>query len=355
MGTQFNYTFGFGNFGSWCSSTPTLAVCNLFYRRLLVQNNMAELGYGNPADAIMLAANISSAGVGVNPGCSIPRRGHSGSLGNVGLIVACCFSMVFVGFMTMRITQRIAAVARQEMRVLFMTYLAMMPLQIITMSSLLEQGGKTLVIVTSIQESFQSAFFWSLLACAVVMTQVVEDGSGASLWPLGLCYVAVFTMTLVASLDVPFDFVHFALHYRHQLYDLYDPILYTITFLIPLVGTTMYALLITYVTLGMLQEFKPFAWSIVAGMLWSASLLVNFLWSADLCHASKQRLDGAFLAVMLQSTSMWALFQAWQRMTESEWGEDGNQTIDAFQHSQMQPQGNEKGTYGKVADDDPHY
>ncbi|KAE8208373.1 hypothetical protein CF327_g7118 [Tilletia walkeri] len=347
MATQFNYTFGFGNFGSWCSSTPSLAVCNLFYRRLLLQSNFAELGYGTP-DPMSLAANVTAAGIGVNPQCWIPRRGHSGSLGNVGLIVACCFSMVFVAFMTMRISQRIAAVARQEMRVLFMTYLVMMPLQIVTMGSLLEQGGKVLVITTSIQESFQSAFFWSLIACAVVMTQVVEDGSGASLWPLGLCYLAVFTMTLVASLDVPFDFVHFALHYRHQLVDLYDPVLYTITFLIPLVGATMYALLITHVTLGKLQEFKPFAWSVVAGGLWGLSLLVNFFWSADLCQASKARVDGAFLAVMLQSTAMWALFQAWQRMTESEWGEDGNQTMDAFQQNQMQQQGG----YDKVAGDE---
>ncbi|KAK0528769.1 hypothetical protein OC842_004449 [Tilletia horrida] len=340
-----NYTFGFGNFGSWCSATPSLAVCNLYYRRLLVQNNLAELGYGDPSANI--TTSVAAAGVGVNPECFIPRRGHAGSLGNVGLIVACCFSFIFVSFMVMRISQRIAAVARQEMRILFLTYLAVVPMQLVTMGSLVEQGSKFLVIVTAVQESLQSCIFWSLLACAVVMTQVVEDGTPASLLPHAIFYVAVFCMTLVVSLDVPFDFAHLAMHSRHQLVDLYNPTLYTITFLIPLVGATMYALLITYVTLGKLQEFRPFGWSILAGVLWAASLLVNFLWSLDLCYISNRRVDGSFLAVILQSTAMWAIFQAWKRMTESEWGEEGDQTMDVFQNQQQ-------GGYDKVAGDE-HY
>ncbi|KAL9940226.1 hypothetical protein V8E36_000931 [Tilletia maclaganii] len=338
-----DYTFGFGNFGSWCSSTPSLAVCNLFFRRLLLQNNLPELGYANVTDVQPL---LAAAGVGINSTCSIPRRGHNGSMGNIALIVACSFSIIFVGFMAMRITQRIAAVARQEMRILFLTYFAILPLQIVTMGSLVQQGDKVLSIITAVQESLQSCFFWSLLACAVVMTQVVEDGSSASLLPHALFYIAIFTMTMIVSLDVPFDFVHFALHYRHQLKDLYDPILYTITFLIPLVGATTYALLITYVSLGKLQEAKPFFWSLLAGVLWGGSLLLNFLWSADLCQMSKGRVDGSFLAVIFQSTSMWAIFQGWKRMTESEWGEEGNQTMDAFQQ-QNQSQG-----YDKVAGDE---
>ncbi|KAK0543887.1 hypothetical protein OC846_005765 [Tilletia horrida] len=344
MAVPFNYTFGFGNFGSWCSSTPSLAVCNLFYKRLLDHGNMASLGY-DPHDPYP-DTTIAAAGVGVHPQCSIPRRGHNGSLGNVGMIVACCLCFTFVVIMVLRISQRVAAVARQEMKILFLTYAAILPLQLLTSGSLLKQGSETLVVFTAMQEALQSCLYWVLLACAVVLTQVVDDGGAASLVPLALFYVAIFTMTMVVSLDAAYDFAHFALHSGHVLEDLYDPTLYTISFLIPLVGATMYALLVVYVSVGMLQEFKPLGWTILAGIFWALSLLVNFLWSANLCQAANGRTDLSFMAVLLQSMAMWAIFQSWKRMTESDWAE-GDQTVDAIQRPEYLQNG-----YDKLGPDD---
>jgi len=60
-------------------------------------------------------------------------------------------------------------------------YLLSLPLQLLTTGSLLQQGSKALIILTSIHARLVVALFWGLLANALVATQVVEDGTLSSL------------------------------------------------------------------------------------------------------------------------------------------------------------------------------
>jgi hypothetical protein len=62
-----------------------------------------------------------------------------------------------------------------------MLYLFTLPLQLITTGSLLEQGSTALVAITALHVGAIVALFWALLANAIVATQVVEDGTLASL------------------------------------------------------------------------------------------------------------------------------------------------------------------------------
>jgi uncharacterized membrane protein len=65
--------------------------------------------------------------------------------------------------------------------VFLLLYLISLPLQLLTTGSLLEQGSTPLVALTAIHVGIVVALFWALLANAIVATQVVEDGSFASL------------------------------------------------------------------------------------------------------------------------------------------------------------------------------
>lgn len=177
--------------------------------------------------------------------------------GCTGLIVICSFAIVLIAFMFMRVHQRVAAVGkcrckslckslqafsfffsrmhtnpscflpktgRQEMKVFIATYWATLPLQLLTAGSLLDQGGTAIVVMTAIQEGLLASLFWgkrrpltpphallhdtdnrflsaALLACGIVSTQVVEDGTIASLLPLWILYVATFALTFCTSLD----------------------------------------------------------------------------------------------------------------------------------------------------------
>ena len=60
-------------------------------------------------------------------------------------------------------------------------YFLTLAFQIVTTGSFLEQGSIPLVVITAIHAGLVITLFWSLLANALVATQVVEDGTLSSL------------------------------------------------------------------------------------------------------------------------------------------------------------------------------
>ena len=61
---------------------------------------------------------------------------------------------------------------RIEIRGLLLAYAATTLLQLITTGGFLEQGGVPLVVITALHAGMLAAFFWMLLANALVATQV---------------------------------------------------------------------------------------------------------------------------------------------------------------------------------------
>jgi hypothetical protein len=70
---------------------------------------------------------------------------------------------------------------RIELLIFLVLYFITLPLQISTTGSILRQGSIPLVVLTAVLSGLVLALFWALLANAIVATQVVEDGTLASL------------------------------------------------------------------------------------------------------------------------------------------------------------------------------
>lgn len=70
---------------------------------------------------------------------------------------------------------------RSELRIFFGLYLSTLIFQILTNGSVIQQGTKALVVLTAIHAGLIATLFWTLLANAIVATQVVEDGTLSSL------------------------------------------------------------------------------------------------------------------------------------------------------------------------------
>lgn len=112
----------FGDFDTLCRDTPSYTWCNLFYRQvhrlsfsshkslLLISYHITQIL--NKAHDVFTNASLptSSAGLGVNPECTIPRMGHENSLGNIANIVVCALSMVFTAVLIWVTNKRKAAV-----------------------------------------------------------------------------------------------------------------------------------------------------------------------------------------------------------------------------------------------------
>jgi len=302
----------FGDFSPLCTSTPSYTWCNLFYRQ--IEKHSPSLLTGASADP-------KTAPVGINPECGIPKAGSNGSLANIANIIACGLSVFVVVSLIHLTSRRKAAVGRIELRVFLLLYLLTLPFQLITNGSLLEQGSTALVVLTAIHAGLVAAVFWALLANAVVATQVVEDGTLSALVPYYAGVIAFFVVTTYISLDVALGITK-AFGPSNPPAALHSIPLFIFTSVWPAAATLVYFGLMTYIVLAVLNEIRPMWYYILSATLFVLSQLAFFLLSKVICKGSNAKVDGSFVATVLETASVVVLYLAWRSITEESWDED---------------------------------
>ncbi|WOO78794.1 uncharacterized protein LOC62_02G002332 [Vanrija pseudolonga] len=258
---------GFGSFEWLCEQPvpPTqltqlpgkhapLPQCNLFFSQLFNYNpGSRELltlfpasspffSYYNVTAAsraidpnVLLA--VDQAGTGIGQNCSILRVQHGGS-GDIGLVVVSGLAFLLGISLVIHAGLRKAAVARDEHRILLVAFAILSALQAVTMSSMLKQGSTALVVLSSLHLALSAAFGYILIANALVACQFLEDGSIASLTPLGIFVTALFTATLYISLSTGFHWNSVFFVTTNKLGELKNTPLFVLTVLWPVVRLT---------------------------------------------------------------------------------------------------------------------
>ncbi|KAF8656328.1 hypothetical protein AX16_002593 [Volvariella volvacea WC 439] len=307
----------FGDFQPLCAQTPSYPWCNLFYRQV------------QRIDAALLTAlsdPSSSAPVGVNPECGIPRVGTSidggpQSLGNIANIILCGLSIVGGSALVYLANRRKAAVGRIEIRAFLVLYLLTLPFQLLTTGSLFEQGSDALVILTSIHAGLVAALFWMLLGNALVATQFVEDGTMSSLVPFYGIALAFFAGTTYISFDVALGITD-TLGPSGPLESLHSIPLFVLTSIWPGVAALAYFVIMSVIVLRVLNETKPMFFYVLAAFLFVLSQLDYFLLNRVICRGTNAKIDGSFIATLLESAAVGVLYLAWRSITEGEWADD---------------------------------
>jgi len=303
----------FGDFSKLCTDIPSYPWCNLWYSQILRKDSTLLTGISLPT---------SSAPVGVNPACGILKVGSSGSLSNVANIAACGLSMVILAVMIFLTNRRKAAVGRIELRAFFILYFLTLPLQLITTGSLLTQGSKALVVITAIHAGAVAALFWALLANGIVATQVVEDGTMSSLLPFHFLALAFFAVTTYISLDIGLGFTSTLGGLSNPPESLHSIALFVFTSIWPGAATIIYFLIMTYIVLAILNEVRPMWYYILSFALFVLSQLDFFLLNKIICNGTGAKVDGSFVATILETAAVGVLFMAWRSITEESWDED---------------------------------
>ncbi|RDB18889.1 Chitin synthase export chaperone [Hypsizygus marmoreus] len=209
---------------------------------------------------------------------------------------------------------RKAAVGRIELRAFLVIYALSLPLKV--------QGSTALVVLTAIHAGVVAALFWSLLANAIVATQVVEGGTWSSLVPYYTFTLLIFGLALYLSLDV-------ALGVTDAIGAPSDPpeapqsiSLFVVLSIWPLVCVIIYFGLMAHIVLRILHETRPMHFYILAAFLFVLSQLAWFLLGRVLCTASASKIDGSFITTILETASVGVLFLAWRSITEESWDDD---------------------------------
>ncbi|KAF9492770.1 hypothetical protein BDN71DRAFT_1489925 [Pleurotus eryngii] len=299
----------FGDFKPLCSETPSYPWCNLFYHQLQSHSPSTLRGLSSPS---------SSAPVGIDPTCGIQRAGQNGSLGNIANVIVCGLSVFVVGALIFLVSRRKAAVGRIEFRIFLGLYALSLPFQILTTGSLLEQGSTALTVLTAIHAGIVAALFWMLVGNALISFQLVDDGTMASVVPFSILALAFFAATTYISLDVAFSFTA-ALGPSNPPDALASIPLFVLTSIWPGAATIIYFILMTYVVLRILNEIRPLWYYVLAFVLFVLSQLAWFLLGKVVCRGSSSRIDGSFIATILETASVGILYLAWRSITEESW------------------------------------
>ncbi|KAH0834646.1 chitin synthase III catalytic subunit [Lanmaoa asiatica] len=321
----------FGDFSTLCSQVPSYSWCNLFYRQVSFIFNRASLvDVIDHLDQVLqndgalltgLSANPATAPVGVNPECGIPLVQTNGSLGNIANIIVCGLSVIVVVALIVFSSRRQAAVGRTELRIFFGLYLATLIFQILTNGSVIQQGSKGLVILTAIHAGLVATLFWILLGNAIVATQIVEDGTLSALIPLGIISIFFFVATTYISLDVALLFSNtFGPSNPQQA--LSSIPLFVLTSIWPGAAALIYFGMMLYIVLGVLKEVRPVWYYVISAILFILSQLDYFLLNKVICRGASMKVDGSFIATILETAAVAFLYLGWRGITEGEWDVD---------------------------------
>jgi len=219
-------------------------------------------------------------------------------------------------------TLRKAAVGRSELLLFLILYLFTLAFQLVTTGSFLEQGSQPLVIVTAIHAGLVITLFWSLLANALIATQLVEDGTLSSCIPLYIISLAAFGVTVYIALDIGLGITTTVGGVSDPPESLRSISLFILTSMWPALTALLYFVIMAYIVLKILNETRPMWYYVLAATLFVLSQLAWFLLSRVICKGSGSKVDGSFVATLLETAAVGVLYLAWKAITEESWDDE---------------------------------
>jgi len=177
------------------------------------------------------------------------------------------------------------------------------------------------VALTAIHAGVVVALFWTLLGNAIVSTQVVEDGTLSSLIPLCVFTVAFFGVTTYISLDVALSITS-TFGPSDPPSALHSIPLFVLTSIWPGAAAILFFVMMSWIVLFVLREIRPMWFYILAATLFVLSQLDYFLLNKVICKGTNAKLDGSFIATVLETASVAVLYLAWRSITEESWDDN---------------------------------
>jgi len=159
------------------------------------------------------------------------------------------------------------------------------------------------------------------LGYAIISTQVVEDGTLSALIPLSVFAAAFFAATTYISLDVGLTITN-TFGPSDPPESLNSIPLFVLTSIWPAAAAVLFFILMAYIVLFILKEIRPMWFYLLAAILFVLSQLDYFLLNKVICNGSDAKVDGSFVATVLETASVSVLYLAWRSITEESWDDD---------------------------------
>ncbi|KIJ29571.1 hypothetical protein M422DRAFT_83925, partial [Sphaerobolus stellatus SS14] len=150
---------------------------------------------------------------------------------------------------------------------------------------------------------------------SLISLQIVEDGTLSSLIPFTFFTVAFLVATTYISLDVALTITK-TFGPSNPPAALHSVPLFVLTSIWPAAATLIFFFVMAYVVLGLLREVRPLWFYILVAILFVLSQLDYFVLSKVICNGSNMKVDGSFIATLLETLAVAVIYLAWRSVTE---------------------------------------
>ncbi|BGP22028.1 chitin synthase export chaperone [Rhodotorula toruloides] len=318
--------FGYGDYSYPCRNIPSMPICNLFFRQLLVhprgmQAPASQLVGLPPASDPSFQTALKSYGVGVDASCFIPRAGFVGGepgyLGNIANLILCGIAVLVGLALAAAAIRRTAAVGRVEMTILFVMYAAVQGLQLADNSALLKQGSLALTWVTAVHVGMLVALFWVLVWVAFLSLQVVEDGTLLSIIPLFGIGIVLAVGSGYIALDTGLTITNY--FQSKNPAQIHSAWLFSLTIVWPAAAAAIYFIIQAGVVARVLREKKPLFTLLAAAFVFALGQAAYYALSHRICTGTHAKIDGSWIATLLETVTIGLIYASWTYITEDEW------------------------------------
>jgi hypothetical membrane protein len=98
--------------------------------------------------------------------------------------------------------------------------------------------------------------------------------------------------------------------------------LFVLTSVWPGAAALIYFGLMLYIVVGVLNEIRPLWYYVISAILFILSQLDYFLLSKVICRGASMKVDGSFIATLLETAAVVFIYLGWRGITEEDWDVD---------------------------------
>ncbi|OMJ19955.1 Chitin synthase export chaperone [Smittium culicis] len=228
----------------------------------------------------------------------------------IATLIINIIAIIMTFIMIWHVRTKYTAVGRREMIMVFYLYLALVLLDILTISGFIAFSNPVYPYFVAGYLALTSAMCWCLMLNGFIGFQWAEDGTSSSLWTFRLTSAIVFGTMY---------FVSIATFKNMAVFSKSKPIgIFTIYFIFNLLCLLVYVISQIILVVNTLDEYWPLGNICFAVLFFAAGQVIQLFLSSKICNAIKHYVDGLFFGTICTLLSVMMIYKYWDSITKED-------------------------------------
>ncbi|PVU90813.1 hypothetical protein BB559_004435 [Furculomyces boomerangus] len=254
---------------------------------------------------------VGESSFGIKPEC-YARNIEVGGLiiFQAATLIVNIIAIIMTFIMIWHVKTKYTAVGRREMIMVFYLYLALVLLDILTISGFVPFSHAAYPYFVAAYLALTSTMCWCLMLNGFVGFQWAEDGTSLSLWTFRITCSIIFGLMYFVSISTFKNIVIFKSSY---------PIgIFTIYFVFNSLCLLVYVISQIILVVNTLDEYWPLGNICFAVVFFLIGQAIQLLFSNKICEGIKHYVDGLFFSTICSLLSVMMIYKYWDSITKED-------------------------------------